>query len=427
MKKNIAKLLLVMIVFTQLFGAILTVRSIPKAQAFTSAVGIATKALGGTAEVTSVPGVERFSWHTFLNDAFKNVMLGIAYTFAQHFMQSFVNKLTEKYKIRNFLYYDQVLTDYYLTNFIRDKIADPDLQDIFVLMNDAYITGNPTYTRGGPPPDKAVIPRLKAAINKLYTEQTGVNPTLVVSKPADMSNSDYTAMASSFYFNNVGYTESNLRGQLGGFQSGATTASQLEVIVGNSLKAGRYVGGYCEIAVIDESAGNSSAIATLAQCEAAGGEWQESAVDQARSFIDNPTAYVDKWMNSAVMELGGTNFDPNNFWFVIGNAFGRFLTNRLFLDKEQGVLDEDPRAYVPASSNLGAGTTAGAAGDPIEDIPWEETPIPPAQDPGDDGINDIDSDGDGNVDGYDNDSDGLMDYCIYGGSPPECVESSTAL
>lgn len=403
--KLIAKVLLVAVVATQAFGAFAVVESQKpqQAQAIISSITGLTKAVGAGAEVTSVPGVERFSWHKFTDDIFKQAMLGVAYGISQHFMQRFVNKLTDKYKIRNFLYYDQVLTNYYLNNFLRDKISDPNLRQIYVLLESAYVTGQPTGTTPGtgPDPRKALIPRLKKAIADMYTEHTGIDPNFIANPPVGTDFSTYASQASYYYFNHPGYTEMNLRRQFGEFQSMATTASQLEVLVGSGLKAGRFIGGWCDIASISEQGGSSSAISSPEACQAQGGTWQQSGLDQARSFIDNPTAYLDKWMNGIIQQQTGANFDPNNFWFVIGNAFGRFLVNRLMIDKPNGVLNEDPRGYVPADPSLGQGVVEDLAG--------------------------IDLDGDGVPDGSDIDSDGVIDNCYYGGTAPACTGSSTAI
>lgn len=414
--KIISSTVLVAIMFTQIFGVYSVILPVEKAQAQTAAAtspfssvfkGISFSA-GTAAELTSVPTVERFNWQNFLQAVFEDVMMGVAYSFAQYFMQRFVDKVIEKYKIRNFLYYDQILSNYYLTNFIRDRIDDPDLREIYVLLETEFVLGQPTGTNpgsstpgeGNKPFDQrnALIPRLKKAIYNLYAGQTGVNPELIANPSPTLSVKEQLRNARVFYMNPVGYTESRLRSNFGEFQSDATTAAQLEVIVGNGLKAGRWVGGYCEInGKMEESKGQDSSINTPEKCRARGGVWRQSALDEARSFIDNPTAAVKEWMSGVINRLTDMNFNPENFWFVIGNAFGRFLTNRLFIDKAQGVLQEDPRGYDPVDGGFGSGV-----------LPVEQ----------------LDIDNDGIVDGYDNDGDGNLDYCIYGGTPPACKKSS---
>src|SRR3989338_1118112 len=39
------------------------------------------------------------------------VMRGVSYAVVEAFTSRFINKLVDKYKVRNYLYYDQVLTD----------------------------------------------------------------------------------------------------------------------------------------------------------------------------------------------------------------------------------------------------------------------------------------------------------------------------
>src|SRR5258708_17947948 len=101
---------------------------------------------------------------------------GVLERFTEQFLTRFTNKLVDKYKIRNYLYYDRVLTDYYLNRYIADNITDPDLRDVYSLMERAAITGQPTGTTGGINPSKALIPRLNKAINKAYTNRGGVEP-----------------------------------------------------------------------------------------------------------------------------------------------------------------------------------------------------------------------------------------------------------
>jgi hypothetical protein len=413
MSKTLGKILLGAVIVTQVFGAFLLVAP-ERAQAQLDSITVPSVAeglsgLGAVGELISVPTIERFSWHDWIKETFKQVMLGVAYSFAQKFVRNFVDKLKDKYKIRNYLYYDQVLSNYYLTNFIRDKITDPDLRQIYVLMESAYITGQPNGTTPGSSglsPNRALIPRLRTAIADLYTRKTGVDPRKIANPPSTMSVEDYLRQSQYFYLNSPGYTAANLQAQFGAYQSAATTAAQLEVLVGNSLKAGRYVGGYCEIDIIREEDGGTETIQGTGlkdptSCARGGGVWKTSALDQTRAFIDNPTGYLDKLMGSFVDDLIKTNFDPNNFWFVVGNGFGRFLVARLEVDSTRGVLNEDPSGYDPTGVNTGNGVNPNVGG--------------------------VDVDGDGLSDGYDFDDDGAIDSCIYGGTAPNCDNSSGAL
>ncbi|MBI3952594.1 MAG: hypothetical protein HY336_01395 [Candidatus Doudnabacteria bacterium] len=383
-----------------------------------------------TATMADIPKLKERIWIT--------IMRGVSYALVEAFTSRFVNKLVEKYKIRNYLYYDQVLTNYYLNRYLADKISDPDLQNIYELMYRGYITGESTGTTGGPDPNAAVIPRLKQAIYKVYLESGGIPSDTVFDPSTRTSNVEYYAAAQTYWLGRPSYTEQNLQGQFGSFQSAATTAAQLEVIVGNGLKAGRFVGsGTCSISYEYETEkidnffvkaglikkalaeeppaapgvpvdpnGNLPGTqipienppfdpnSSPAACQAAGGRWTPAALDQARSFIDNPSFFVNNWLQGVISSKSNSNFDPSNFWFAIGSSLGKFLANQLFLDKQGGVLKDDPRPYTPFDDNLGAGNGVG-----------------------------YDIDGDGIIDGYDYDGDGQMDVCIYGGDAPNCLGS----
>jgi hypothetical protein len=338
--------------------------------------------------------------------AAEKILIGIAKQLAlrvaEKFITKFMNKIVEKYKIRNYLYYHQVLTNYYLNNFIRDKIKDPELQQIYALLEAAYITGASTGTTGQPNPNNALIPRLKKKISDLYIKQGGIDPNLIYNPPASYSTGEYFKASQAFYFNPPSFTASNLQGTFGAFQSEATTAAQLEVLVGNGLKAGRFIGGTCKLPTtgsgqtvtngLPPGMGGADPNSSPQACKAAGGTWQPSALDQARSFIDSPSTFINGWLNSVIKRKIDNNYDPNNFWSTVGALLGNFLFDQLALNRNQGVLNEDPRQYSP------------------EETPEDGTPI--------------DLDNDGLPDGYDFDNDGKPDFCVYGGTAPECKKSS---
>lgn len=332
-------------------------------------------------------------------DVLKDIGIGIAKQMAlrvaDRFLQKFVNKLQEKYKIRNFLYYDQVLSNYYLNNFIRDKIDDPDLRQIYFMLESAYITGQSTGTTGQPNPRNALIPQLKQKIYEFYLSQGGVPQEYVFSPPRNVSSIDYYRAAQTFWLNPPGFVERNFSANFSEFQSAATTAAQLEIAVGNGIKAGRFVGGTCSLPEGPPNPNVSNPNASPQACAAAGGTWQPSALDQARAFIDNPTVAVESWLNSGIRQIIGNQYDPNNFWAKVGSLLGNFLFNQLTLDREGGVLNEDPNnPYVPGTQD-----TEGRG---------------------------IDLDGDGVIDGYDVDNDNSVDICVFGGTAPACTSSVEA-
>lgn len=375
------------------------------------------------------------------------ILQGVALRIAEKFINRFVAKLIDKYKVRNFLYYDQVLSNYYLSNLIADRIGDPDLRQIYSLMHRNYITGQNTGLEGQLAANQALMPRLKQKIYEQYLESGGIPSELIFNPPRTMSNIDYYAAAEAYWLNPPSFTEQNLRGQFGAFQSSATTAAQLEIIVGNGLKAGRIIGGTCKpaaggisvpapaptsfnsrgflerlgLVAVAHAAEEEDPIllptrpvpgydptkittvpgldpaSTPSSCEASGGTWEASAVDRARAFIDNPTTFVKSNLDAFVKTHIDTNYNPNNFWVTIGSLLGSFLWNQFGLDRPGNVLFEYPDTYAP------------------------------------EGFIELDIDGDQIPDGYDLDEDGNLDTCHHGLIDPEgeasndnCQPSSTA-
>ena len=327
-------------------------------------------------------------WQT-VEKILKGIAVRLATNIANRYLTAFVNKIVDKYKIKNFLYYDQILTNNLLTNYIRDKVRDPDLLQVYTLLNAAFITGQPTGLSGQPPSNTALIPQIKQAIYKVYLGRGGI-PTETINNPLGYSTTNYYGAAALYYMNGPGYLERNMQGQFGAFQSEATTAAQLEIIVGKGLKNGRIIGGRCSllqsknIGTPIKSNGNINTSPDA--CRQAGGTWQPGIVDQARSFIDNPTAFIEPWLHNSIGRIIDNNYDANNIWTQIGELLGNFLYNQLFLNDSRGVtLNEDVQPYVPEDGNLILGTP-------------------------------IDLDGDGITDGYDDTGDGQPDRCVFGGA-----------
>jgi hypothetical protein len=335
----------------------------------------------------------------------------VAIEYANKFLTRFVYKLQDKYKIRNFLYYDKVLTDYYLNRYIADRVTDPDLREIYNLLERGFISGAPTGTTGGPDPRAALIPRLNAAITKVYLDRGGVDPQKIYNPSSFATSREYFAAAQAYYSDPPLFTEQSLNSEFGEFQSSATSAAQLELLVGNGLKASRILGGTCSLPKtadgvpivngVPAGLGGVDPSKSPAGCQQSGGNWQPSALDQARSFIDNPTTYTAGWMDAAIKEITGINFDPNNYKSVLGSLLGSYLFNNLLLDTTDGVINEADNTYVPERAVVL--DTVG-----------------------------VDIDGDGIIDGYDNDKDGMPDFCTYGGATkgtagPPCKGSKLAM
>jgi hypothetical protein len=314
----------------------------------------------------SVPTADQPSiWQRILIAAGRQILL----RFVEHFINKFVNKLLDKYKIRNFLYYDQVLSDYYLNRFIRDKIKDPNLYSIYTKLESAYVSGQPTGATNAPDPRKALIPQIKKRIYDLYVQEGGVPTSTITSPPSNLTDADYFALASLYFLHPPESTENNVRNSFNNFQVEARDASQDEIKVGSGLKAARDITG---------------------------------AVNKAKSFISNPTVYTQIWLDSVIKVKAKYSFDPNDFWSQIGSLVGNYIWSQLTLDRSTDVLPDDPNAYLP-EGNTG-NPSLGTA---------------------------IDIDGDGIMDGYDYDGDGQLDVCNYGGldggGNPPCMGSIQAL
>ncbi len=335
------------------------------------------------------------------------VARGILAKFTETFLNRFTQKLTDKYKIRNFLYYDKVLTDYYLNRYIADKITDPELRSVYTLLERGFVSGQSTGTTGGPDPRRALIPRLNQAITNYYISQGGIDPAKVRNPNNFPNDKEYFNSLMAFYSNHPSFTEQNLQGEFGSFQSSAATSSQLEILVGNGLKAGRIIGGTCNLSGVTVQTGVDPN-ASPQGCEQAGGTWQASLVDNARSFIDNPSQYVQNHLDAAISQHFDNLYDPStDFWTQVGKSFGGFIWNQLGLNKSTGTLPDSPIGY--------AGEDFGNPNTP----PGTPTTL---------GEGEIDIDGDGIVDGTDYTGDGIIDICSYGGTPPDgCVGSKSII
>jgi hypothetical protein len=356
------------------------------------------------AEASFLPGIPDLevivgNLYDMAKDAGVAALKQVAIRYANTFLTRFINQLQEKYKIRNYLYYDQVLTNYYLSGYIRDKIADPDLRQIYSLLEAGYITGTYTGLNNQPNPNNALLVKLKNKIHQRYLDAGGIPTESITNPPADISNEDYYNQARLWSFSPTSFFEQDTGSQFAGVFMQASTASQLETIAGQTLKAGRVLSGTC-------TTGPGTPPIDLTQytieetCKAIGGVWKPSALNQVRDFINNPAGVIDKLMTSAINHLTDNQFDPNNYSAAIGSLIGDFLFNKLS-DLGKDTLTEYPNTYTP-DKGTGINPTLGA----------------------------IDLDNDGVTDAYDTNADGQPDICVYGGSNggsgPPCRTSSDA-
>ncbi len=322
--------------------------------------------------------------------------------YANKYLTKFVNKIQDKYRIKDFLFYDKYLTSYYISNLVLQNVDDPDLRRAYDLMLGITVTGD-TQGYTGADPKKALLPQLKKAMAKVYINKGGIDPAKIRNPGSFNSDKEYFSVAQAFFADPPGFTEQNITGQFGEYQSSATTASQIEITVGNGLKAGRIIGGTCSAIQGDgETDGTVNIIPASVKdpvaCAAAGGKWNKSLLDEARNMITNPTAFVNSHIASAFSQIFKNNYDPTNIYTQIGQALGDFVFNQLNLNDSAGVFNED------GTDKYNPNAVSGSS------------------------VRTVDLDADGLPDGQDNDRDGKLispeDACYHGGIPPNCAQSS---
>jgi hypothetical protein len=415
--------------------------------------------------------------------AIKDVLTGIAVKIAQNlanrYLTSFVNKILEKYKIRNYLYYDQILTNYYLTNYIAQKIRDPDLLRVYTLLNAAFITGQPTGLSGQPPSNTALIPQIKQAIYQYYLKKGGT-PDETLNNPTSYSTAHYYGAVSNYYLSPPDYTERNLRGNYGGFQSNATTAAQLEVSVGSGVKNGRVLGGTCNLPprpiqgrplpggnvaptpqaptpnppqINDNSSSEQTVgwgtkvLSSLGLIKLAQAQTPPPAPLPANPIPGGPIAPTPQAPTPNPPQITGPTNTPAGCRAAGGtwNA-STFDQARAFIDSPAAYIDKWVASsvgqiihnnYNPESIWTQIGSALGSFLynqlflDTSSGVPLNEDPRAYVPESGNPLLGtEIDIDGDGITDGYDDTNDNLADRCVFGGAPgaptvtgPPCLGS----
>ncbi|MGE5298348.1 MAG: hypothetical protein ACM3KM_04245 [Acidobacteriaceae bacterium] len=337
----------------------------------------------GVAAVTLIPKPAQATYPTItLADvwqALKDVAMGIAVTMAirigTKFLTDFVEKIYAKFKIRNFLYYDQVLTNYYLTRYLADKISDPDLRQIYQLLNAAYITGTgPQQTGGGgiPVPDRnhALIPVINSKIDEFIRTKVGGVTKNSFNNVNNLSAGEMLA-AKSYYYQTVPSSFSaGVSGSFGSYQSQAGIASKLETAVGTGLKSSRLFGASCQNWNPGPYPAGQEPMSSEAACRAAGGNWVPGQGNT--SFLTDPAGFIKDFVTNAVKTIFDLSYDTeNSIWYQIGSLIGNFISTRLLTATTQGApLNEDPNyAYTPTPERTGPECTArDIDGDTLPDV-----------------------------------------------------------
>lgn len=339
------------------------------------------------------------------------LLVRIGQNYANKYLTQFVQKLQDKYRIKDFLFYEQYLTDYYLSNLILKNVKDPNLKKAADIFFKLQVNGDP---RPGTPSIN-LVGLLKQEMGSLYELRGGIPDQSIYTPPIAMSDDDYFSSLQLRGLNPPSLTERDFRAQMAQYESEAAAASKQENATGNGLKAGRTIAGECSNRQMQGGAdtdgdGEPDGLVTVKDpvaCAKTGGTWDPKKgtlgtalgiVGEVRSFISNPTAYTDKWMNAAVHQITGNNFNSSDPYTQIGMAIGDFIFTTIDLKTTSGTFNETP----------------GNDYDPSGQIEPPKT---------------IDIDNDGIPDGEDRDKDNKLesrdiDYCYHGGKVPTCKKSS---
>jgi hypothetical protein len=313
----------------------------------------------------------------------------IAENYANKYLQRFIQQMTDKFKIKNFLYYDQYLSDFYLSNLMLGNISDPNLKQAFNVLyrltvsgqsggsNSGFCSGASANTSQGcsrlggtwtgvVDPSSALLPELNTAIHNYYLANGGVDPNNVFNPVQNMTDAQYFRMAQAYFQNPESSAQQNIYNQYAQAQSQASIASQLEIATGNSIKASRLIGGFCS-SQGDASNTPWSGNWDPVSCTQGGGNWNESDLDKARDLISNPTGVLDQWISGGIKQLFTVGFDTSDGWAQIGDALGNYIFSKLDLNTTSGVFNEAGSSYTTSNGNVVQGKEIDIDGDGIPD------------------------------------------------------------
>jgi hypothetical protein len=377
-------------------------------------------------------GIGDFTFNTTVADwydVFKDIGLGVAerlaVNYTNKYLQRFVNKMLDKYRIKNFLNYEKVLSGYYLNQFIYEHVEDPDLRGIYNILATDLNSRAQIKT-----PDGKTMPAVAALKQKLdvyFYKRGGLSGYDFIQK-SNESNYAYFSRMEAYYNNPPDFTEVNVKSEFEKYQNESAIASAREINASaDGLKNDRsnptgVVAHVCEgfvttpkdfVNEVQDDAFNpefrNDPRKTQTACVAHGGQWKIDGTGLAQSVIQNPAGFVNAFAQNTIRQIFENNLgiDNKSIYTAIGRLLGNFIFNKLNLDRSRtssngfdGTFNESGDAY---SADLG-------------NVPLART---------------LDRDNDNIPDGQDMDDDGqlisLIDTCYHGGVPPNCRNSSAVV